>query len=208
MNQTKLPDSGWTQHYDVVKELGDCYASVGDYDQARQCYERAAVLDPDEAGPYIGLAVIAMQNQKWDEAEISLKVARRLDPHSSKVFCGMAMLAEQKDDGAGAFEYYLKSLELDSDNLTALLGLFQTSCKMSDFSRVIHYLEVYLERHPGDTSVMFCLATLNLKQEKPEKAARILKDILLLDETNSEAAKLLEEIDNILLPIEFSGVTR
>jgi len=34
VKETKIPDDGVTQRYDVVKELGDCYASVGDHDQA------------------------------------------------------------------------------------------------------------------------------------------------------------------------------
>ncbi|NQT01866.1 MAG: tetratricopeptide repeat protein, partial [Planctomycetes bacterium] len=42
-----------TQHYEVLQEMGDCYASVGNYTQAQQYYEKAAVLSPDEAGPYV-----------------------------------------------------------------------------------------------------------------------------------------------------------
>ncbi len=59
IKETKIPDTGWTQHYDVVKELGDCYASVGNFREAQKCYEKAASLAPDEAGPYIGIGVIA-----------------------------------------------------------------------------------------------------------------------------------------------------
>ena len=30
-----------TQHYEVLRELGDCYTSVGNYSQAQRCYEKA-----------------------------------------------------------------------------------------------------------------------------------------------------------------------
>ncbi len=43
------------QHYEALRELGDCYTSVGKYSQAQHCYEKAATLGPDEPGPYIGL---------------------------------------------------------------------------------------------------------------------------------------------------------
>jgi tetratricopeptide (TPR) repeat protein len=92
----------------------------------------------------------------------------------------------------------MKSLELDSDNITALLGLFQTSCQMGSFAKIIHYLRVYLNMHPGDTSVMFSLAALYTKQNQFEQSQKILLDILALDPANQEAANLLEEVEHSL----------
>jgi hypothetical protein len=92
---------------------------------------------------------------------------------------------------------YLKCLELDTDNLTALLGLFQTSCQMGSFARVIHYLQVYLNMHPGDTSVMFSLAALYMKDNQFE-LSKILLDILTLDGGHKDAANLLEEVEHSL----------
>lgn len=93
---------------------------------------------------------------------------------------------------------YLKCLELDTNNLAALLGLFQTSCRMGSFEQVIYFLRVYLRMHPGDTSVMFCLATLYIKQDDLQQSQRLLKDILVLDAANRDAADLLEEVEHNL----------
>ncbi|MHC4666415.1 MAG: tetratricopeptide repeat protein, partial [Planctomycetota bacterium] len=144
-----------TQHYEVLQELGDCHTSVGNYAQAQKCYERAATLGPDEPGPYVGLGVVALQKNLLDDAEIAFRVACRLDANCAKAYAGLAMVAQQRDDCEQAFELYLRCLDLDNDNLTALLGLFQTSCQMGSFAKVIHYLQVYLNMHPSDTSVMF-----------------------------------------------------
>ncbi len=130
IKETKIPDTGWTQHYDVVKELGDCYVSVGNFREAQSYYEKATTLAPDEAGPYIGIGVIALQEGNTADAEVAFKVAKRLDPQSSKAYCGLAMIRQNKEQWSESFELYLKCLELDSDNLTALLGLFQMSCQM------------------------------------------------------------------------------
>jgi len=185
-----------TQHYEVLQELGDCYASVGNYAQAQQCYEKAASLEPDEPGPYVGLGVVALQQELLNDAEIAFRVACRLDPDSAKAYAGLAMVAQQKKEYPQAFELYMKSLELDSDNITALLGLFQTSCQMGSFAKVIHYLQVYLNMHPGDTSVMFSLAALYMKESQLEQSRKILLDILALDPANQEAANLLEEVEH------------
>jgi Flp pilus assembly protein TadD len=191
-----------TQHYDVLQELGDCHVHVGNYDSAKQCYEKAALLEPDEAGPYVGLGVVAFQNNLLDDAEIAFRVACRLDVRSARAYAGLAMVAQQRADYKRAFEMYLKCLELDVDNLTALLGLFQTSCQMGSFERVIHYLQEYLKMHPGDTSVMFSLAALYMKDGRLDGARTVLLDVLALDPTNKDAADLLEEVEHGLERIE------
>lgn len=195
-----------TQHYEVLQELGDCYTSVSNYTKAKHCYEKAASLGPDEPGPYIGLGVIALQKDQLDDAEITFRVASRLDNNCAQAYCGMAMIAQKKQEHQKAFELYLKCLELDTDNLTALLGLFQTSCQMGSFERVIHYLEVYLNMHPGDTSVMFSLAALYMKDGRLEESRNILMDVSALDPANEDAANLLEEVEHGLARKQQEGV--
>lgn len=185
-----------TQHYEVVQELGDCYISVGDGIEAQRCYEKAASLGPDEPDPYVGLGVIAIQKNLLDDAEIAFRVACRLDADCAKAYAGLAMVAQQRGDYKQAFELYLKCLERDADNLTALLGLFQMSCQMGSFGKVIHYLEVYLNMHPGDTSVMFTLAALYMKENRLEQSKKILTDILALEPANVDATDLLEEVEH------------
>jgi tetratricopeptide (TPR) repeat protein len=190
------------QHYEVLQELGDCYASVGNYSQAQQYYEKAAVLSPDEAGPYVGLGVVALQKNLLDDAEIAFRVACRLNTNCAKAYAGWAMVAQQRADYKLAFEMYLKSLELDTDNLIALLGLFQASCQMGSFAKVIHYLEMYLNMHPGDTSVMFPLAALYMKDGKFEESENILLNLLSLEENHKDAANLLEEVKHSLAQVK------
>lgn len=190
-----------SQHYEVLRELGDCYTSVGNYSQAHRCYEKAASLGPDEPGPYVGLGVAALQMGKLDDAEIAFRVACRLDETCAKAYVGLAMVAQQRQDLLQSFDYYMKSLELDTDNITALLGLFRVSCEMGSFSKVIYYLEVYLDMHPGDMSVMFALATLYLKDSRPDQAKGMLLDLLALDPTNQDAVNLLEEVDRSLAAV-------
>jgi tetratricopeptide (TPR) repeat protein len=195
-----------TESYEVVQELGDCYTSVGNYAEAHKCYEKAASLGPDEPGPYVGLGVLALQQNQLDDAEISFRVACRLDVNCSKAYAGLAMVKQQRGDYQQAFEMYLKCLELDVDNLIALLGLFQTSCQMGSFAKVIHYLELYLNMHPGDTSVMFPLAALYMKDGRLEHCKKILLEMLTLDADNEDAANLLEEVEHGLAKAKQAGV--
>jgi tetratricopeptide (TPR) repeat protein len=184
------------RHYEALRELGDCYTSVGQYDQAQRCYEKAAALGPDEPGPYVGLGVAALQMDRLDDAEIAFRVAYRLDPKCAKACAGLAMVAHRRRDLSQAFDYYMKSLELDTDSIMVLLGLFQVSCEMGSFAKVTYYLESYLQTHPGDTSVMFALAVLYLKDGRLGQSKTMLDEVLILDPAHRDAANLLEEVEH------------
>ncbi len=184
--------------YEVLQGLGNCYSCVGNSTQAEQCYEKAASLGPDEPEPYVGLGIVALQENRLEDAEIAFRVACRLDSNCAKAYAGQAMVAKQKGNYEQAFEMYLKCLELDTDNLTALLGLFQTSCHMNSFAKVIHYLEAYLDMHPGDDSVMLSLAALYMKESRFEQSRKMLLDILTLDPNRKDAVDLLEEVEHNL----------
>lgn len=196
MHETNKP--GQIPPYETLRELGDCYTAVGRYSQAHCCYEKAAALGPDEPGPYIGLGVAALQTDKLDDAEIAFRVAYRLDPKCAKACAGLAMVAQQRQDLSRAFDLYMKSLELDPDNILSLLGLFQVSCAMGSFAKVIYYLEVYLSTHPGDMAVMFALAALYLKDGRLGPAKAILLRLLTLEPAHRDAANLLEEVEHSL----------
>ena len=188
--------------YDIVQTLGNCHATVGNDAEAQHHFAQAASLEPDEPAPYVGLGVLALQNDKLEDAEVAFRVACRLNTQCSRAYAGLAMVAQRRQDLKGAFGYYLKSLELDTDNLIALLGLFQISCEMGSFSQITRYLEFYLSAHPDDTSVMFSLAALYLKDGLLDESRTVLLSILTRDPLNTDAQDLLEEVEHDLAQTE------
>jgi len=186
---------GRTQHFDVLMELGECRAALGDLDRAAECYRQAGCLEPARAAPYVGLGVVALQSGRLAEAQRAFEAAASREPACAEAYGGLAMVRQRQEDYAGAFEMHLKCLELDTDNLVALLGLFQTSCQMGTFAKVIRYLELYLQRHPGDTSVLFCLATLYAREDRLEAARECLLSVLALEPAKAEAGQLLEQVE-------------
>jgi Flp pilus assembly protein TadD len=65
---------------------------------------------------------------------------------------------------------------------------------MGSFAKVIHYLRIYLDRHPDDTSVLFCLATLHARDGRLDEAARTLERVVAIEPENAEAARLLRDV--------------
>ncbi len=181
--------------YDELKEMGDCHAAVENYSEARLCYRQAAVLAPNESGPFVGLGVVAMQTAQPEEAIRAFQTARTINPDCSEAYGGLAMVHQEHGRFPQAFEMYLRCLELNSDNLIALLGLFQASCQMGTFAKIIHYLELYLDTHPTDHSVLFCLATLQAREGQLIEAKHALLTVLAADQNKAEARQLLEDIN-------------
>ena len=198
MEQENLITQDADRQFESLQELGHCYTSVGQYAEAQRCYEKTAILSPDEPGPYVGLGVVAMQKNLLDDAEIAFRVASRLDSECSQAYAGLGMIAQKRGAFNTAFEMYLKCLDLDTDNLTALLGLFQSSCQMGTFAKVIYYLEVYLQMHPDDESVLFSLAAIYMKEGRFGHSKKTLQRMLWLDSDNKDAADLLEEVERCL----------
>ncbi len=183
------------QRLDVLLELADTLAAAEEVHAARDCYRQAAAVYPDAPQPHVGLGVIALQLGRADEAEAAFRDAVRRDASSAEAYGGLAMARQQAGDDAGAFDMHLRCLQLDGDNLVALLGLFQTSCRMGTFAKVTHYLELFLERHPGDTSVLFCLATLYARDGRLDRARDALRNVLALEPDKAEARELLEQVE-------------
>lgn len=200
----KGPTNVNTQHHDAgldfnaLQQLADSFLSVGEYDRAQQCYEKAAILDADHPAPYVGIGTVALQKDRPDEARLAFRVACRLDPKCAKAYQGLAMVAQKNEKYQKAFELYLKCLELDTNNLAALLGLFQASSRMGSYAKIIFYLERYLTMHPDDASVMFSLATLYIKEDKLEKSKEMLLKTLAVSPDNEDAGNLLEEVEQHL----------
>ncbi|MFW6133283.1 MAG: tetratricopeptide repeat protein [Planctomycetota bacterium] len=206
MSDTGSVGTNAVRRYEVLIETGDCYAALGDADAARDCYREAITLAPARGKPHVGLGVLALQRGRIDAALAAFNRARRAEPTCGEAYGGLAMAYQQQGAYAEAFDMYLTCLELDADNLTALLGLFQTSCQMGTFAKVIHFLQVYLDRHPCDTSVLFCLASLYVKEDRLDDARTALRRVLALQPHKTEAAELLADVDRRIAACGTAGV--
>lgn len=151
------------------------------------------ILAPTSPAPRSVLGSSAFSGGNWTRPS---RRSRTPSPSTrrTEAYGGLAIVHQQRGQYAAAFDWYLACLGKDPDNLVALLGLFQTSIQMGSFAKVIQYLRVYLDRHPDDTSVLFCLATLYARDGRLDDAARMLERILALQPENAEAEKLLRDV--------------
>ena len=181
--------------YHRLKEAADSCAVAGELGRARGLYCQALEVEPHRADSYAGLGVVALAEGRPHEAQGYFELARDLDRNCGEACAGLAMIYQDRRQFRQAFTMYLRCLEIDGDNLMALLGLFQTSSQMGTFSMIVHYLKVYLSRHNDDAPVLFCLATLYAREGALPAAREAALKVLSLQPDNAEAAGLLQRIE-------------
>ena len=183
-----------TQRFDVCMELAECHADLSDVGAAERYYREAAALCPGRPEPHAGLGMLCVQMDQTDEARAHFERALACDGAYPDALTGLAGLRLKAREYDAAFDGYIRALEADPNHLVALLGLFRASCLMGSFAKVIQYLEHFLCLHPGDTSVMFCLATLYVKEGRAADAGEMLERLLALDPANGEAQTLYWQV--------------
>ncbi|MFA6132748.1 MAG: tetratricopeptide repeat protein [Phycisphaerae bacterium] len=191
--------------FQQLKDLGDCLAATGELEQAGACYQRASRMVEQDAALWVSMGSLALREGKIDQARRLFERAVRAEPDNADAQAGMAMVHQQMRNYPAAFLAYMKCLELNSDNLMALLGLFQVSCQMGTFSHIIRYLEIYLLSHPDDTAVLFCLATLQAREGKLPQARQAVGRVLAQEPQKIEALELLGQIERRMGGGAFSG---
>ena len=197
-DKTTSPDQGWRQHFEISQELGGCYAQLGDYQQARAYYQKAAGLEPDDPERYIGAGMISLHQGRLADAEMAFQAALCLDPRSNEACVGYARIAAQQGKFQQAFNLYRQCIDRDCDCITALLEFFHLACRMDSMELTHRYLTMYLEIHPGEISVMCCLAMLHMKHHRYVQAQALIMDALALEPAHVKARNLLDEINRSL----------
>ena len=64
--------------YEINKELGECYLFMGEYEKAREYYNKAVACDVGYAATYLGMATIAMPLANGEEAKLFYSTALEL----------------------------------------------------------------------------------------------------------------------------------
>ncbi len=183
--------------YEVLMRRADFCSASAASEYARQCYIKASALAPARDEPYVGLGIVSLQQNDLEGAQAAFETACRLDERCERGFCGMGIVYQQKGNCQKALSMYSRCLELDGDDMTALLGLLEISHQTGDLDEIKYFLRQYMARHPHDVAIMLCLASVYLQAEQFAEARQILTDVLILDADNITAVDLIEELDHM-----------
>lgn len=179
--------------YEINKELGECYLFMGDLDKAEDYYRKAITGENAHASPYLGLATIAVQRGKLEDALVLYNKAASIET-SDKALSGVGLVLMEQGQHAEAFEYFTHALDMNAENMVALNCLVREGYQLGCLDKVLPYLEASMkvasEKAALQVTLAGCLISLGRKQEAREH----LEAVLGIDPSNISARELIDSM--------------
>ena len=100
-------------------QMGNVYASLGRYDSALVCFEKACELDPHSVSSWNNLGSVAMAQGDFESARRYFDQALAIDPASTVALYNLGLLDWQEGEKGLARTRWHKVLELDPSHAKA-----------------------------------------------------------------------------------------
>jgi tetratricopeptide (TPR) repeat protein len=174
--------------YEINKELGECYLFMGEYAKAGEYYSKAVACDLGHVEPYMGLATVAMQLGKTEEARSYYEIAVGIDggdkPHTG---LGLALLELGLEKEA--FGHFISALRISPNNMIAMNAMIQLAYKLNRLEDALPLLNGALSVNEDET-VRFTLAGCLSYLGHEEEARAQLEILLGKNPGNADAQEL------------------
>jgi tetratricopeptide (TPR) repeat protein len=161
-------------------QAADIYSSEGKTEKAIETYQKALEIAPQRV------------NLKTKIIELYLKTG--LYGEAVKQYLEIANDYLSKGDLEKAKGYFLNAVEIDKQNIPALLGLSEIAERNNDLDEAIVYMKNALNIAPEDNNVSLRYSDLLIKKGKIKEAKDMLGKMLKLYPFNIEAKRLLGNI--------------
>ncbi len=183
-------------YVDICLELGECYTQTGDVQAAYRNYFQARNHAPDNPQPYICLGQLALQEERWEQAQIFLAKALELDGREDKALSGLGAALLKTGNKAAAWDEFQQALKINPENREALLGLAQAADDPGQLSLAAEHLQRHLQIILVDFPVLLSLAKVLVRQGKIPEAQEALRKVLLFYPDNRDALALNQELED------------
>ena len=124
----------------------------------------ARAVQPAKIAPAVETAYQSFSNGDLPNAQKQYEAALRQEPTSRDALLGLATLHTRQNQGAQAASYYLRMLELDPNDSTAVAGL--VSMRPGDAAQSEGRLKAILATNPEAGPALFALGNLYAQQNR------------------------------------------
>ncbi|MBQ9627013.1 MAG: tetratricopeptide repeat protein, partial [Treponema sp.] len=151
-----LPDDSGADNFELAYYIGLCYARLEKYDDALMYIEQVVTGGKDYQRVlqcrYL-LAIIYVKSGRKRLADFELNKLLETGYKSADVLASLAFISWENRDIDKCLEYYERSLEKDSDNVTALNGMgYVLAEEGRDLTRALGYCKKALDNAPQNAA--------------------------------------------------------
>lgn len=182
----------------LFRLVGDCFAKLGEPDEAKEAYMRAADLDPYSARTYIGLGTIGLVKNSYDIGVLHFQKAVSLAPDDEMASLGLGLSFQGMAEHKEAIRWVNKALSLNPMNSVAIYTLVKIAHEDGAYDDAIRALNTYLERHPNDFNMVYSLAGIYYKMGRFDRSIELLEKVTEVDPMEEKAQSLLKDARNAL----------
>lgn len=150
----------------------------GDVAQARSAYEETIAQDPAHIEARNNLAVILIQDRRYDE---TISICREIidaAPHFAPAWANIAAALVELDMPRDAMPYAKRALELAPDNIYATNNLAVALLKCDRPKEAEYLFRLVLHDHPGTVGTMVDYGLALMAQDRTDEALGVFQSIM------------------------------
>ncbi len=188
-----VPYDSSTDSTETAYYIGLCYAKLNRYEDAMLYLEQVVTagthLERVQQCRFILAVIYAVSGRKRLAAfELGKLLESGYKPAS--VYAALAFVAWEQSDVDKCLEYYTKSLEIDSENVTALNGLgYVLACEDKDLTKALSCCKKAAQANPKSAACLDSLGWVYYKLGLYSDAKKYLEMAEQIDGENEEIAE-------------------
>lgn len=155
--------------------LGLYYASLYQFDDAEEQYNKAIDKDAGFALAHTGLASLFLASGQMERAMVACEKAMQMDTLSALNYLNMGVMQFQNVNFEEAEHSFLKGIQLDSMNAEIYLNLGTLFMQINRQAEAIVHLNKALQLNPGDPGSPYSLASIYSSQDNIEEGFKYLE---------------------------------
>ncbi len=160
--------------------VADLYIKEDLIEKALEIYEKALQLTPSNI------------NLKLKIADLYLDTG--LKQEAAKEYAAIASGYLEKKESGKAQEFYIKTIDIDPQNIPSLIALGKIAEEANDVEKAFEYLKNAFSFAPDNKDVLLSFSMLADKTDNVDEAKEVYSRLLEIDPSNVQAKKLLGSI--------------
>lgn len=179
--------------YELV-HLGQAYKDAGEFRKAEASFKDAMQFKDAEAGAWLGLAQVHMQENRLTDAEKELGNSLRLDPGNSLAHIALGTLHLMQDDLDSAEKEFKTAIELRPQYVYAWAGYADTLLRNQEFEQARQAVSKLAGLNPRLPELLLLRAKFALVEGDQEAALRFLREYLRVRPEDVFIRRFLEQV--------------
>lgn len=174
-----LPEESRTQI-----DLGSLLASRGDMERARQFFQRAVELSPDNVEALNQLGGALARQDQLDEALVHFRRANELQPDDPGVHNNLGTLMRLQGHLSQSEQHYQQAIQSQPQHALAHKNLGILYEQTAELGKATHHFQQAIRFRPQDPETLTRLANVLMRQRKWARAETYLRRALRLPHTD------------------------